>query len=96
MTANARHLAARLLLLDHNRRTAESEDADAYAVRVDRILAESDTASVLRAVLDLLADTDTVEHRQASVERCRALAYADGGVLLDEILGRRPTAGRDQ
>lgn len=88
--------AARLLILDAARRTAEgnpdtAEDAPAYAERADRIVDEATAAgnlgAVLRAVLDLVHAADAAETVAALLERARLAAYVDGDAVL-EVLNR--------
>lgn len=96
MNTDAHRLAARLLMLDHNRRTIDAEGAEDCAVRIDRIIAEADLEALVRGLLDVLASADAADSVGRLIARGLMATYADGDVLLDEILGRRPTAGRDQ
>lgn len=96
MTATADHTAtaAKLMVFDFEQRTADPEDAAPYRARVEEILDGPNAGAVLRSLLDLIAETNTVEARQASIERCRALAFIDAGVLEDQARGvRHPGKG---
>ncbi|MDV8003623.1 hypothetical protein [Rhodococcus sp. IEGM 1318] len=94
-----RRAAARLLIHDNGRRSAElAETAAEYAARADRIIktaANGDTLEeLLRAVLDVLAESDSATATLRAAQRAIMAEYADGDNLLDEVLGRRP--GGDQ
>ena len=93
-----RRVAARLLIQDNGRRSAElPETAAEYAARADRIIktaANGDTLEeLLRAVLDVLAESDSAAATLRAAQRAIMAEYADGDMLLDEVLGRRHPGG---
>ncbi|GAA3174722.1 hypothetical protein [Rhodococcus baikonurensis] len=99
MNKTTRRAAARLLIQDNGRRSAElPETAAEYAAKVGMILTEAangDTLEeLLRAVLDVLAESDSAAATLRTAQRAIMAEYADGDILLDEVLGRRP--GGDQ
>ncbi|WP_326602351.1 hypothetical protein [Rhodococcus sp. PD04] len=91
--AAAMRSAARLLLNDHQARTAE--DPDLYVFNVERLIsgaaAAGDLEQIVYGLLDVLADADTETAHYRLAHRAHLVAYADGADLAAEALGQRRT-----